>query len=192
MGDATRILHRIESGDRLATSELFPIVYEELRRLATRQMAGERPDHTLQTTALVHEAYLRLVDTGNELNWESRGHFFSAAAEAMRRILIDSARSKQSQKRGGNRERMDLEAAEALAPMIPASLDVIALSEALDELAMREPQKAELVKLRFFAGLTIEQAGHALGISTPSAVRKWRHARAWLARQISGSVSGNP
>lgn len=187
MSDVTQMLLRIESGDRLATSELMPVVYEELRRMAAAQMVAERPGHTLETTALVHEAYLRLVDSTNCDSWDSRAHFFSAAAEAMRRILIDMARSKQSQKRGGDWQRIDLEHAQIATP--DSGVDLLALNDALEELAEEQPDKAELVKLRYFAGLTIEEVAGAMGLSTATAVRRWRHARAWLADKLAEAES---
>ena len=183
MGDVTQILAAIQGGDRLATNQLLPLVYDELKRLAARKMASEKSGQTLQTTALVHEAYLRLVDDGDAPAWENRFHFFAAAAEAMRRILVEAARSKQRLKRGGQWERVDLESAEIEMP--GTNVDILALDEALEQLALEQPQKAELVKLRFFAGLTIEEVALAMGISTATAGRIWRYARTWLAEKLS-------
>src|SRR5262249_13956219 len=160
MSDVTRILSQIESGDPSAAGQLLPLVYEELRKLAAARMAAESPDHTLQATALVHEAYWRLVDAERQQRWNSRGHFFGAAAEAMRRILVEQARRRQSLKAGGGRERIELSAVD---PQIDESqVDVVALSEALDKLAAKDPRKAQLVKLRFFAGLSHHDAADAL------------------------------
>ena len=184
MGEVTQILSAIERGDRLATNELLPLVYDELRRLAARKMAMEQPGQTLQTTALVHEAYLRLLGGDDAPAWESRIHFFAAAAEAMRRILVESARSKQRLKRGGGlRERVDLDSVEVQMP--GTNVDILALDEALQQLAEEQPQKAELVKLRFFAGLTIEEVAQAMNISTATAGRMWRYARTWLAEKLA-------
>jgi RNA polymerase sigma factor (TIGR02999 family) len=181
MCDVTRILNAIEQGDRGATDELLPLVYEELRLLAARKLAHEPPGQTLQATALVHEAYLRLVG-GDGQRWDNRGHFFMAAAEAMRRILVDRARRKQRHKHGGDRQRVDLDAAE---PALEGpSDDIVALDEALAKLAGEDPTKAELVKLRCFAGLTVEQAAEILGISRATACRYWSYARAWLFDEI--------
>jgi len=177
----TRILAAIEQGDVRAVDELFPLVYQELRQLASQRMSREAPGQTLQATALFHEAYLRLVGA-EEQNWSGRGHFFSAAAEAMRRILIENARRKQSLRRGGNRKRIALEDAGLAAE--GASDDLIALDEGLEKLAEKDRMKAELVKLRYFAGLTIEQAAEILGISPATAKRYWAYARAWLVREI--------
>lgn len=177
MSDVTRILNAIERGDAKATDELLPLVYEELRLLAARKLSHEPPGQTLQATALVHEAYIRLL--GNEpQGWDNRGHFFIAAAEAMRRILVDNARRKQRRKHGGDRQRVDLEDAD-LAIEGPSD-DVVALDEALAKLAAEDRTKADLVKLRCFAGLTLEQAAEILGISRASACRYWSYARAWL------------
>jgi RNA polymerase sigma factor (TIGR02999 family) len=183
MSDVTRILVAIEGGDRQAAAELLPLVYEELRRLARAKLARERPGQTLQATALVHEAYLRLVGNADP-GWTSRGHFFGAAARAMRRILVDEARRKGSEKRGGERERMGLEEAEAFAPM--ANQDLVALDEALRGLESEDAIKARLVELRFFGGLSVAEAACALGISEATAKRYWRYAKAWLHREMSG------
>ncbi len=182
MSNVTQILTAIEQGDAKAADKLLPLVYEELRRLAAHKMSHELPGQTLQATALVHEAYLRLV--GSEArNWNSRTHFFSASAEAMRRILIDNARKKQRLKRGGAQKKLGLEDVE-LAIEAPSD-DLIALDEALTKLASKDKVKADLVKLRYFAGLTLEQAADILGLSTTSAKRQWTYARAWLYRQIT-------
>jgi RNA polymerase sigma factor (TIGR02999 family) len=182
MTDVTRILTAIEQGDARAVDELLPLVYEQLRRLAAQKLSHEPPGQTLQATALVHEAYLRLV--GSEArNWSGRTHFFAAAAEAMRRILIDNARRKQRLKRGGARQRIGLTDAE---PAIEEpSDDLIALDEALTKLTESDKTKADLVKLRYFAGLTLEQAAAILNLPERTAKRYWAHARAWLYRQIT-------
>ena len=178
MSEITQILSGIKGDRQLATNQLLPIVYEELKRLAASKLAKEQPGQTLQTTALVHEAYMRLLGD-DQPSWENRAHFFAAAAEAIRRILVDNARSKQRLKRGGNWNRVDMESIEAQFPQ--ANVDILALDEALKELATEQPQKAELVRLHFFAGLTIDEVALAMGISTATAVRSWRYARAWLA-----------
>jgi RNA polymerase sigma factor (TIGR02999 family) len=181
MSEVTRILGAIDQGDPHAAAQLLPLVYDELRRLAAQKLASEKPGQTLQATALVHEAYVRLV--GAEAQpWNSRGHFFGAAAEAMRRILVDSARQKRAVRHGGDRQRLDLDLAEPAAPA--RSEDLLALDEALEQLAAKDRQKAELVKLRYFAGLTMEDAALALGISLATAHRWWNYARAWLHQQI--------
>ncbi|MHC4438615.1 MAG: ECF-type sigma factor [Planctomycetota bacterium] len=184
MTDVTRILNAIEQGDAKAADELLPLVYEELRLLAALKMAQEPPGQTLQTTALVHEAYIRLV--GSEIQtWNSRGHFYSAAAEAMRRILIDNARRKKSLKRGGNQQRIEFDAAVLKDGKSCQMDDLIALDEALKKLADKDKLKAELVKLRFFAGLTSEQAATVLDISPATAERYWDYARSWLRVEIT-------
>jgi RNA polymerase sigma factor (TIGR02999 family) len=189
MTDVTHILSQIEQGDPSAADQLLPLVYDELRRLAAARLGNEKPGHTLQATALVHDAYLRLVDVGKAQHWNSRGHFFGAAAEAMRRILVDQARRKQSQKRGAGREREPLEDAEIVAP--EPSLDVLAVSEALQRFETIDRPAAELVKLRYYAGLTIPQAAEALGISSTTADRYWAYARAWLHAEVKkGDSSG--
>ena len=191
MEEVTRILDAIRDGDPQASERLLPAVYDELRRLAARKLAHEAPGQTLQATALVHEAYLRLVgksedkSAAGERPWDSRGHFFAAAAEAMRRILVENARRKRRQKRGGDLARCDLDVSVVEAPELRH--DLLALDEALERLAQTDPAKCELVKLRFFAGLTIPQAAEALGISVSTADRHWAYARAWLHREISGS-----
>jgi len=181
MGDVTRILTAIEQGDAMAADELLPLVYEELRRLAAAKMSHEPPGQTLQATALVHEAYLRLVGPQDQ-KWSGRTHFFAAAAEAMHRILIDNARRKQRLKRGGNQRKVGLTGAD-LAVEGPSD-DLIALDEALGRLAEMDKIKADLVKLRYFAGLTLEQAAAALDLPERTAKRYWAHARAWLYRQV--------
>jgi RNA polymerase sigma factor (TIGR02999 family) len=190
MTDVTRILSAIEQGDPHAAEQLLPLVYDELRQLAAQKLAQEKPGQTLQATALVHDAYLRLVD-GNEVqHWDSRGHFFAAAAEAMRRILIDNARRKRRPKHGGDRRRLDLDAADSVAEA-PAD-DLLALDEALTKLAAEEPIKAKLVKLRLFAGLSVPEAAKVLGLATRTAERYWTYARVWLYAELndSGAASG--
>jgi RNA polymerase sigma factor (TIGR02999 family) len=178
MSDVTRILSAIEQGDPSAAERLLPLVYDELRKLAAQRMAQEKPGQTLQATALVHEVYIRLVDTEKAQHWNSRGHFFAAAAEAMRRILVEKARRKGRAKHGGGRRREhpDLDALQVVGP----GDDLLALHEALERFAAHDPLKAKLVELRFFAGLTLEQAADCLNISLSSADRAWRYARAWL------------
>jgi RNA polymerase sigma factor (TIGR02999 family) len=184
MSEVTHVLSAIEQGDPRAAEQLLPLVYDELRKLAAERMAQEKPGQTLQATALVHEAYLRLVDVEQAQHWNSRGHFFAAAAEAMRRILVDNARRKQSKKRGGDCQRVDLD---QFAPATSERLDdVLDIDAALAGLADADPQAAELVKLRYFAGLTIPQAAAALGISPRSADFLWAYARAWLLRSLGG------
>lgn len=182
--DVTRILSKIERGDSRASAELLTLVYHELHKLAAQKMAHEAPGHTLQPTALVHEAYLRLVDVQQAPHWNNRGHFFAAAAEAMRRILVENARRKHAVRRGGDRAKVDLDLIEPAAPR--PSDDVLALSEALDRLEQKDRVKADLVKLRYFAGLTMEEAASALGISPATAHRYWNYARAWLHQEIAG------
>jgi RNA polymerase sigma factor (TIGR02999 family) len=182
MSDVTRILSAIEQGDAHAAEQLLPLVYDELRKLAAQKLAHETPGQTLQATALVHEAYLRLVDGELAQRWDSRGHFFAAAAEAMRRILIDQARTRQSQRRGGGRQRQPLEPLEIAAP--ESAPDLLALNEALERFEQVDRPKAGLVKLRYFAGLTIPQAAEALGISSTTADRWWAYARAWLHAEL--------
>ena len=182
MTDVTNILSAIERGDARAAERLLPLVYEELRELAAQKLANEKPGQTLQATALVHEAYLRLVDQESAQQWNSRGHFFAAAAEAMRRILVENARRRRSSKRGGNFKRIDLSAAAPSAEGKP--LDLVALDDALQQLEKQAPEKAELVKLRFFAGLSIPEAAETLGVSPATAKRHWTYARAWLYGQL--------
>ena len=179
MQEVTRILSAIEQGDQQGSEKLLPLVYEELRRLAAQRLSLESPGNTLQATALVHEAYVRLVDAEYRQQWDSRGHFFAAAAEAMRRILVESARRKGSIKRGGQMQRVELQESDAQADS--KSFDnLLALDEALTRFAGEEPEKAELVKLRYFAGLSVEEASDALGVSRATAARYWTYARAWL------------
>src|SRR5262245_23294206 len=188
MNEVTNILSAVREGDPHAAGRLLPLVYEELRRLAAQQLARERSAQTLQPTALVHEAYVRLVASPGrepgeqEPHWDNRGHFFAAAAEAMRRILIDNARRKQSPKHGGDRRRVAGDIA-APQPAMPPE-DLLALDEALDKLAKEEPDKAELVKLRFFAGLTMPEVADVLGISLATAERHWSYARTWLYAEL--------
>ena len=184
MKDVTQILAAIEQGDSRAGDQLFPLVYDALRELAAAKLADEAPGQTLQATALVHEAYLRLVETKAQ-QWNSRGHFFAAAAEAMRRILVDRARKKQSVKHGGGRAREPLDEANVMAPKVGE--DLVALDEALELLAGRDAEAAELVKLRFFAGLTSAQAADALGISPRTADRAWTFARVFLLAELKNS-----
>jgi RNA polymerase sigma factor (TIGR02999 family) len=189
MNDVTRILSGIVKGDSSAAAQLLPFVYEELRSLAARQLANERPGQTLQATALVHEAYLRLVDTDSPQCWKSRGHFFGAAAESMRRILVDNARRKKAEKRGGAARRLDIDPADLAAADLAAQEHdekMIALDEALAKFEQQDPTKAQLVKLRYFGGLCIKEAAEALGISTATADRYWAYARAWLQREMNG------
>ncbi len=187
MNDVTQILKAIENGDRQASENLLPLVYRELRGLATQRLAKEPPGQTLQATALVHEAYVQLVENKESREWDSRGHFFGAAADAMRRILVDNARRKQSQKRGGDRQRIEIDLGEIGVPQ--ADLGVLALDEALKGLADTDARAAELVSLRFFAGLTMEEAASSLDISLATAKRDWAYARAWLNCQLSGESS---
>ncbi len=182
MSEVTRILSSIEAGDPRAAEQLLPLVYDELRKLAAHKLAQEKPGQTLEATALVHEAYLRLVDTDRVQNWNSRGHFFAAAASAMRRILIDQARRKQTEKHGGGRPRQELP--DVAAPQ--ADDELLALNEALEQLALEDPVKARLVELRYFAGLTSDQAAEVLGISASTADRHWAYARAWLQTAVRG------
>lgn len=181
--DVTRILSQIESGDPAAAEQLLPLVYDELRKLAAARLSQERPGETLQGTALVHEAYVRLVDTEKAQHWNSRGHFFGAAAEAMRRIIVEHARHRGRLKRGGQRQRVDLDSACSIQE--PPALDILALDEALTKLAVIAPVKAELVKLRFFAGLTMPQAAEALGLSLATVERYWTFAKAWLHSELA-------
>jgi RNA polymerase sigma factor (TIGR02999 family) len=184
MNDVTRILSAIEQGEPHAAEHLLPLIYDELRKLAAQKLSQEKPDQSLQATALVHEAYLRLVDVEKAQHWNSRGHFFAAAAEAMRRILIEQARKRGRLKRGGDRRRLDLD--DLHLTVAEVADELISLDEALSELAQKHPEKAALVKLRYFAGLTVADAAQALGISTSTADRHWTYARAWLYRQIVG------
>ena len=187
-GEVTLILNALEQGDDKAIDRLLPVVYQELRRLAAQKLARERPDHTLQATALVHEAYLRLVDSEVQ-TFKNRSYFFGAAAEAMRRILIDNARRKQYLKRGGGQQRVAIPE-EALA-IEPPSDDLLAVDQALSELAEQDPIKAELVKLRYYTGMTVEEAALALDISPRTAKRYWAYAKAWLYGRMRDSEDGN-
>jgi RNA polymerase sigma factor (TIGR02999 family) len=188
MNEVTRILSAIEQGDPHAAEQLLPLVYDELRKLAARKLAQEKTGQTLQATALVHEAYLRLVDVDKVQDWDNRRHFFAAAAEAMRRILVEKARRKQSAKRGGDMARQDLDALEIAIPEIPE--DVLALDEALNKLAATDKTAAELVHLRFFAGLPLAEAARHLGVSPRTVDRLWAYARAWLHQELQGSGPG--
>jgi RNA polymerase sigma factor (TIGR02999 family) len=178
MCDVSPLLRAIERGDPHAAGQLLPLVYEELRRLAARKLAREKAGQTLQPTALLHEAYLRLVGKADQANWEGRGHFFAAAAEAMRRILVENARRKRRLKRGGDRQRLSLEQVAVVSDT--QCDDLVALSDALDQLAAEDGPKAELVKLRYFGGLSVAEAGRCLGVSRATADRWWAYARAWL------------
>jgi RNA polymerase sigma factor (TIGR02999 family) len=187
MSDVSRLIAAASAGDRKAAADLLPLVYNELRELAAARLAAEAPGHTLQPTALVHEAYLRLIGPADEPRWESRGHFFAAAAQAMRRILVDSARRKRTQKHGGYRHRVDL-------PDVPANPEVtvdelLALDTALNRFAAEDPIAARVVELRYFAGLSIEDAATALGLSRATAYRHWTYARAWLRDAIGAEKS---
>ena len=182
MSEVTRILSALEQGDSHAAEELLPLVYAELRKLAAEKMTNERPGQTLQATALVHEAYLRLVDVKQAQHWNSRGHFFAAAAEAMRRILIENARAKAREKRGGDWQRVNFEELDVTTSVTPDQL--VALDDALVRLAGVDHLAGELVKLRYFAGLALDQAAAALGVSTATAYRHWSYARAWLRSEL--------
>lgn len=184
MTDVTQILSQIESGDPSAAEQLLPLVYEELRKLAAAKLAHEKPGQTLQATALVHEAYLRLVGAERSHPWDSRGHFFSAAAEAMRRILLNRARDKKRLKRGGERARVDLD--DIAAAFDTNDEQLIELDDALEKLAAEDAECAQLVKLRFFAGLTLREAAELAGLSQRTAEREWAYARAWLFNELSG------
>jgi RNA polymerase sigma factor (TIGR02999 family) len=196
MADVTQILSAVAAGDPRAAAELLPLVYDELRKLADARMAAETPGQTLQPTALVHEAYLRLVANpggcpDDDASWDNRGHFFAAAAEAMRRILVENARRKQAVKHGGGRRRLDLDGVD---PALEESSgdDLLALDEALRQLEAKDPRKAELVKLRFFAGLTAEHAAAALGVSVSTAEKDWAYARSWLRVAIDRASGHRP
>jgi RNA polymerase sigma factor (TIGR02999 family) len=190
MSDVTQILSAIEEGDPHAGEQLLPLVYEELRKLAAAKLAQEKPGQTLQATALVHEAYLRLVDVERVAQWNSRGHFFAAAAEAMRRILVESARRKQSQRRGGTHGRRELGEGDRVE--IPLDDELIDLDNALAKLASADPRAAELVKLRVFAGMTVEEVAQVQGVSVRTVKRNWVYARAWLGRQLSAYDQQTP
>jgi RNA polymerase sigma factor (TIGR02999 family) len=184
MNDVTRILSAIEHGDPQAAEQLLPLVYDELRKLAAQRLAQEQPGQTLQATALVHEAYLRVVEgEAAPVSWNSRGHFFGAAAEAMRRVLVENARRKAGPKAGGDRQRLPLDALDLPEP-VPSD-DLLALDESLGRLAAEDPTKAELVKLRYFGGLSVADAGRVLGLSRATADRYWAYARAWLYSELS-------
>jgi RNA polymerase sigma factor (TIGR02999 family) len=186
MANVTRILAQIEAGDSAAAEELLPLVYDELRKLATAKLLHERPGQTLQATALVHEAYLRLAGGSHEQMWHNRGHFFAAAAEAMRRILVEQAQRKKSLRQGGNRIRLELNDEVMAIPVDEVEVDrILAIHEALTDFEVESPRKAELVKLRFFAGMTLEEAAEALAVSVPTAKRDWVTARVWLYRRLS-------
>src|SRR6516165_890307 len=188
MSEVTRILSAIEQGDPRAAEQLLPLVYDELRRLAAQRLAQEKPGQTLQPTALVHEAYLRLVDVDQARHWDSRGHFFAAAAEAMRRILVENARRKMRGKHGGQLQRLALEDRDV--PVEPAPDDILALDDALTRLAETDPEAARVVQLHFFAGLPIEQVAETLGVSRATAYRQWAYARARLRSAIDGGGGG--
>jgi RNA polymerase sigma factor (TIGR02999 family) len=185
MNDATRILSAIEQGDPHAAEQLLSLVYDELRKLARHKLAQEKPGQTLQATALVHEAYLRLVDVEKAQHWDGQGHFFAAAAEAMRRILIDRAREKRREKRGGKLRRLNIDDIALATKVTPDQL--LAIDEALSKLALDDPTAGQLVKLRYFAGLKVDEAGQAIGISTATAYRHWNYARAWLQAELLGT-----
>lgn len=185
MSDVTAILSRVEQGEPQAAAELLPLVYQELRRIAAHKMANEASGHTLQPTALVHEAWLRLVDKDGQAQFKNRAHFFGAAAEAMRRILIDRARRKQAIRHGGGQARLDVDDVDIAAPANDD--EILAVNEALNRFALVEPQKAELVKLRYFAGMTIEEAAIVLDVSEPTAKRWWTYSRAWLFNEIKSA-----
>jgi RNA polymerase sigma factor (TIGR02999 family) len=187
VADVTRLLDAAAAGDRRAAADLLPLVYDELRKLAAARMAAEAPGQTLQPTALVHEAYLRLVGPADDRRWDGRGHFFAAAAEAMRRILVDAARRKGRDKHGGDRRRVDLEQAAPAAP--DPRHDLVALDAALTRLAAEDPQAARLVELRQFAGLSVAEAADVLGVSPRTADRVWAFARAWLHRELTDSAA---
>jgi RNA polymerase sigma factor (TIGR02999 family) len=191
MAEVTQILHALAAGDPSAASQLLPLVYDELRQLAACRLARQAPGQTLQPTALVNEAYLRLVGHPGGEDWDSRGHFFAAAAEAMRRILVENARRKGRRKHGGGRARLDLDAAEqAAVPEVRE--DLLALDEALTKLASADPQAAQLVQLRYFAGLSIPEAAKSLGVSPRTADRLWAFARVWLLREVGGDAPDGP
>jgi RNA polymerase sigma factor (TIGR02999 family) len=185
MSNVTHILSAIEQGDPAAAEQLLPLVYDELRKLAAQKLAQEKPGQTLQATALVHDAYIRLVDVDKSQHWNSRGHFFAAAAEAMRRIMIEQARRKRSQRQGGTRLRRELSDDDLIA--MPIDDELIDLDEAISRLSAADPQAAELVKLRVFAGMTIEEVAEVQGISARTVKRNWAYARAWLGRELAAN-----
>jgi RNA polymerase sigma factor (TIGR02999 family) len=182
VSDVTRILSAIEHGDPSAAEQLLPLVYDELRKLAAQKMAQEAPGQTLQATGLVHDAYLRLVDVEKAQHWNSRGHFFAAAAEAMRRILVENARRKQTKKHGGDRKRLDLAEADLLADRDP--VEFLILNDAIDALTAEDPTAGSLAKLRFFTGLSVDEAADVLGLAHTTAYRQWTYARAWLQAEL--------
>src|SRR4051812_32800643 len=190
VADVTQILNAIEQGDPRAAAELLPLVYDELRKLAAAHLADEKPGQTLQPTALVHEAYVRLVDVEQARHWNSRGHFFAAAAEAMRRILVEAARRKGSRRRGGERRRCELLDGDLVS--CPVSDELLDLDEALSKLGSMDAQAAEVVKLRVFAGMTVEEVAEHLGISPRTAKRSWAYARAWLGRELAADPGPGP
>jgi RNA polymerase sigma factor (TIGR02999 family) len=190
MGDVTRILMAIERGDPQASDELLPLVYQELRSLASQKLAQERPGHTLQATALVHEAYLRLVEANHAQPWQSRRHFVAAAAESMRRILVEQARRKGRLKRGGRRQRVDLDEVDLACTARPDEL--VLVDEALERLSREDPEAAELVKLRYFTGLSVAEAAETLGISRSTAYEHWTYARAWLHAAVHADDNATP
>jgi RNA polymerase sigma factor (TIGR02999 family) len=191
MADVTQILSQMDAGDSSASEQLLPLVYDELRKLAAHRISHEKPGQTLQATALVHEAYLRLVGSdGQGPLWSSRGHFFAAAAEAMRRILVDRARHRRSQRCGGELQRVELAGVEPAAA--DNQLDVLALDDALEKLAARDPRGAELDKLRFFAGFTVAEAASALGVSVATAENDWAYAKSWLKLRLSDNSNVDP
>jgi RNA polymerase sigma factor (TIGR02999 family) len=182
MSEATQLWSRLESGDASASAELLPLVYEELRKLAAAKLAQEKPGQTLQATALVHEAYLRLIGLNGSQRWDGRGHFFSAAAEAMRRILIERARRNHRLRHGGNHQRVPLD--DAMQPSSQYDTEMIAVNDLLDELACEDPEAADVVKLRYFAGFTLEEVADLLQVSASTVKRRWIFARAWLFRRL--------
>jgi RNA polymerase sigma factor (TIGR02999 family) len=189
MSEVTRILSAINEGDALAAEQLLPLVYNELRKLAAHKLAKEKPGQTLEATALVHEAYIRLVDTDKVQHWNGRGHFFAAAAEAMRRILVDQARKKKSFRGGGSLERLTLEEVEIGAPQ--PTVDLLAINDALEKFERIDKTAADLVKLRYYTGFTLAEAAEALGISSSTADRQWAYARAWLHAELRESETGS-
>ena len=191
MSEATRLIDAVEKGERQAAGQLLPLVYEELRKLAAQRLAQEKPGQTLQATALVHEAYLRLVDVKDSRHWDGRGHFFAAAAEAMRRILVDNARRRSRIKHGGDRQRVDLHTAD-LQATAAAPDELLLIDDSIARLATEDSKAAELVKLRYFAGLSIEQAADVLGLSRSSAYEHWTYARAWLHCELRGERNVSP
>ncbi|MCS7471701.1 sigma-70 family RNA polymerase sigma factor [Stieleria sp. ICT_E10.1] len=192
MSNVTQILAQIKHGNAAAADQLLPLVYDELRKLAAARLQHEKPGQTLQATALVHEAYIRLVGQEEQPQWDNSRHFFAAAAESMRRILIERARRRKSLKHGGDRQRVDLEPAIAPSILPLACDDLLGLDEALRKLKQKDARKAELVKLRFFAGLTVAQAARALGVSTSTAENDWTYARSWLKLEMSGGRKDEP